>query len=215
MSTIFQKIYAKDALGDKSDMEPSSKRVATKPVASLAVIHETKASTVLCKKFTDRRPFTPQNFQKGFTGCSTWRNCHPWEVGLTSSGCVHIKHYVCIYPNIYIYILYIYSICIYIHRYIYTYIHRYIYIYITMYIYIYIDIYIYITMYIYIEKTHKLFIYILYIYTYNNNNNNKENKLHKSLWEWEAPWHHIEGALVLKHGKERNAAGEKVCDHHH
>lgn len=52
-------------------MEPSSKRVATKPVASLAVIHETKASTVLCKKFTDRRPFTPQNFQKGFTGWST------------------------------------------------------------------------------------------------------------------------------------------------
>ena len=52
--------------------------------------------------------------------------------------------------------------------------------------------------------------YNIYTHTYNNNNNNnKENKLHKSLWEWEAPWHHIEGALVLKHGKERNAACEK------
>lgn len=69
MSTIFQKICS--PLRPFGDMEPSSKRVATKPVASLAVIHETKASTVLCKKFTDRRPFTPQNFQKGFTGWST------------------------------------------------------------------------------------------------------------------------------------------------
>ena len=28
------------------------------------------ASRVLCKKFTDKRPLTPQNFQKGLMGCS-------------------------------------------------------------------------------------------------------------------------------------------------